>query len=543
MKKFINSNLWLISAVLYPLSWVTYSGPNLSFLSWIAFVPLLVFLNQNRDNWKKFYGASLAVIISWAFVSSAWVFQFPAPTWQSAFMIGLEILHISIPFLILFFIQKKIGFTKAILLLPFIWVVWEWTYLPMQHTMGSHLLSYSQGNNIWLIQAADIGGMWLISFWVMLFNVVGYLALQSCDFKFSSRKFAVLSAKSATVMIVPMLLYFMYAHEKWSGASEKSLQVSIIPTQFEPEALMNDSQQKSVIENTLHRTDSLAYDLTSAKRGSDLYVWPEAGTSHWLAFDNITQLLHEAVTDWSGSLLTGCKGITLEGDDKNAYVSAVMVSPSEFNEDMPLQYHHKTKLTPGAETLPYKEWSAPLLSGDENVNPYFTPGSSYEPLALKTKSGASFSPGISLCYEQWFPAVWSNQANKGAEFFVHMAAEGWYGDVGYSQFMANVSRFRAIENRRTVVRSSNKGLSMFINPMGHSYGAVAYGSLDMSTASVSANSELTVFSQYPNLFPISCLWISIFYLVGLYLYGVFIKDNHVNNILHSSLAVNIRTII
>jgi len=509
MKDFLKSNLWIYSAIIYPLSWVTYSGPNLSFLAWIALVPLFVFLSQNTNNFKKFYGASFAVTLCWTMTTSGWLLNFPVAKWQVVAAILTGTIEISSPFLALYFILKKIEFKKAILLLPFIWVAWEWLYLPMPHTMGTHLLAYGQGNNIWLIQMADLGGMWLISFWVMSFNVLMYSVLSNGNWKWNSKQFAIKAVKLSAALILPVLLYGFYSIQKFDRTTGKSLQISIVPTQFDSDYLVKEENQKAIIETTLHRTDSLAYDLNNARLGSDLYVWPETGTTYWQAFSNLTSLLHQATTDWQGSLFTGCKGIPIEGDTLNAYVSGVMVTPGFEGKETSVQYHHKTELVPGSETIPYKNVINFFKSKSETKIKTFVKGSSFEPLRLTTKDGVTYSVGASLCYEQWFPSAWTKQVRKGAEFFVHIAAEGWYGNTGFAQFMANVSRIRAVETRRSVVRSSNIGLSMFINPVGKTYDGISYGSLDMATAKVYTSSEMTLFSQFPNAFPMLCLLLSV----------------------------------
>ena len=502
---FLASNKWLYSAILYPLSWATYSGPNLSFLAWFALVPLFIYLSKQTDNFKKFYGSSLLVVSCWTLVTSGWLFHFPTPKWQIILTIFSETIHISLPFAILFLWQKKIGFNKSLILFPFIWIAWEWLYIPLQHTMGTHLIAYSQGNNLWLIQMADIGGMWLVGFWVMMFNVALYFSLRSIQFEWHSQNALIAITKVCGVMIIPILLYSYFSIEKWSNYSKSGIQISIIPTQFESSYLTHEPNQRVIIENTLHRTDSLAFELIKSNRGSDLYVWPEAGTSYWSSFSNITKLLYSASTDWGGSLLTGCKGIPIKDDDNNAHISAVMISPKINNTVTPLQYHHKTVLVPGSETIPYKDFIMPLFDTAHKDKNYFSPGTSFQPLQLKTKQGAEFKVGISLCYEQWFPSIWARQAINGAEFFVHMAAEGWYGNIGYQQFMLNVTRFRAVETRRYIARSSNKGVSTFINSIGKSYGIIASGSLDFSTNEVNSNTEITWASKYPDTFPIFSL--------------------------------------
>ena len=520
MKKFLSTNTWIWSAILYPLSWVYYSGPNLAFLAWVSFVPLFMYLKDNHKSFKKFVGSSLIVTSCWTFTTAAWLFNFPNPSWQIFITVFLETLHIAFPFLILYMIQRKTNFELALALFPFQWTAWEWLFLTMQHTMGTHLLPYSQGNMNWLIQMADIGGMWLISFWVMLFNVVVFFTYKKSQSKLLSRRFFSALIKVAGVMIAPVLIYGMYCQHNYANDTTRHIKVSIVPTQIDPEYMTGDMYQKSNIESTLHLTDSLAFHQLKQENPSDLYVWPETGTANWMDFPNINNVLQQATTDWTGALITGCKGVRKDSEEFNAYVSAILISPKDRIQDSVFQYHDKTVLTPGGEMIPYRKAFSSLFK--EEIKPGdkmpYSRGKSFSPLKLVTKSGEQFASGVSLCYEQWFPHVWTKQVEQGAEYFIHMASEGWYGNHGFQQFMLNVNRFRAIENRRSVARSSNKGISTFIDQLGNTYGELSLGSLNTTTADVQTNRNVTFFSRYPNLFPMLFLLVSLMGL-GLKFYG------------------------
>ena len=172
MKVFRKLPLWLFSGILYGLSWPIFDAINLSFLVWFAFVPLFVFLEKNKQNFLKSMLGSYAAMVVFGCFSAGWLFNFPSSKLEVAIIFFLEELWFFIPFLIHFFIQKKIGFNKALWLFPLIWMLWEWSYLGLEFTMGTHLSAYSQSNNIWLIQYIDSTGMWGVSFWLMLFNVL-----------------------------------------------------------------------------------------------------------------------------------------------------------------------------------------------------------------------------------------------------------------------------------------------------------------------------------------------------------------------------------
>ena len=71
-----------------------------------------------------------------------------------------------------------------------------------------------------------------------------------------------------------------------------------------------------------------------------------------------------------------------------------------------------------------------------------------------------------ICYEALFPGLLRRDAARGAALAVNVTNDGWYKDTWgpYQHFQANV--YRAIENRLTVVRSGNTGISAVIDPWG-----------------------------------------------------------------------------
>lgn len=172
----------LLCGVLYGLSWPIFEWLNLSFLAWFAFVPLFIFLEKHQDRfWKSMFGSYLAMFVFGCF-SAGWLFNFPNPIWQVAIIFFAEELWFFMPFLFLFPIQRKLGFNKALWLFPFVWMLWEWTYLHLEFTMGTHLSAYSQSSNLWLIQHIDLTGMWSISLWLLFFNVLIFKAYQKVNY-------------------------------------------------------------------------------------------------------------------------------------------------------------------------------------------------------------------------------------------------------------------------------------------------------------------------------------------------------------------------
>ncbi len=502
MKSLHHFPLWLVTGLLYGLSWPIFEGVNLSFLAWFAFVPLFLFLEQTRSNFWKSMGGSYAAMVVFCGLSAGWLFNYPQSPVEVAIMCLLESVWFAMPFLPFFFLQKKLGFDRALWLFPLVWMLWEWVYLPLEFTMGTHLSAYSQSSNVWLVQYIDRTGMWGISFWLMLFNVLIFKAYKTTGSNLRNPVFYKKIATLALPMLGLPLLYSLYAFSAYDQLKGESMTVSLIPTYYSADFMLVEENGHTIVNETLYRNDSVALTRKAQGEYSDLYVWPETGTIYQLGYSNLGDILQEAVGDWESALLTGCKGIPNDGNklDQRPYASGVLIS----HQNPQAVYHHKTILTPGQEAIPYHAQLAKLPNFPiSEMDPhYFQKGNASLPLDLVTRNDESFKVGVSLCFEQWYPQHWTRLAQNGADFYVHLAGEGWYGEVGFQQFMANVSRLRCIENRKQGARSANVGLSLFIDQLGRMHHRVATGTIDPMTADLQASDTLTWYARHPNWFPL-----------------------------------------
>jgi len=335
--------LWVISGVLYSLSWPIFESVNLSFLAWFAFVPLFLFLEKNQHNfWKSIGGSYLAMVI-FGYFSAGWLFNFPESSAEIAVIFFMEEVWFTVPFLPFFFLQKRLGFERAIWLFPLLWMIWEWTYLHLEFTMGTHLSAYSQSSNVWLIQYIDLTGMWGISFWLMLFNVLIFKAFKQSGSSLRNPVFYRKIAWIALPMLGLPLLYSFYTFSAYDELSGESMTVSLLPTQFSAEYMLEAENGVAIVNETLYRTDSLAFNRKDEGKHSDLYVWLETGVNYSLGYSNLGTLLQEAVQEWESALLTGCKGIpeNVSQLDHRTYVSGVLLS---HQREVPV-FHHKPVLT------------------------------------------------------------------------------------------------------------------------------------------------------------------------------------------------------
>lgn len=68
---------------------------------------------------------------------------------------------------------------------------------------------------------------------------------------------------------------------------------------------------------------------------------------------------------------------------------------------------------------------------------------------------------------------------------------------------------RAIENRRSVIRVANGGISCIIDPMGRTIKETKLFTKDVLVGNVSLESDLTFYSKYPMIIPLLAVLISL----------------------------------
>ncbi len=456
---------------------------------------------------------SYAAMVIFGCISAGWLFNFPRMKFEIALIFFTEEIWFFIPFLLFYLLHKKIGFDKALWLFPLIWMLWEWVYLSLEFTMGTHLSPYSQSNLIWLIQYLDITGMWGVSLWLMFFNILIFKAYQSVNYSLQNTIFYKKVAFITIYMVGIPLVYAGFSYVKYHNPKGKSINVTIIPTNYDTDILDQFNSFIPVVEQTLHRTDSIALAQKQHHIYSDLFLWPETGLPFTMQQTNLSELLAEAVNDWDSALLTGVRGVTeaVKTYDQRNYVSGVLIS-SKNNQPI---YHHKTVLTPGQEVIPYHSVLAkiPNFPVKETDSRFFKKGIRSEPLELTTTNNQKFKIGVSLCYEQWFPQHWAALARNGAEFYTHLAGEGWYGKVGFMRFMTNVTIMRSIENRKQTARAANVGMSGCIDQMGRFHDFAVNGTLQPIQTPLIALQKTTFYAKYPNAFPLLGLGIFITALI------------------------------
>jgi apolipoprotein N-acyltransferase len=121
--------------------------------------------------------------------------------------------------------------------------------------------------------------------------------------------------------------------------------------------------------------------------------------------------------------------------------------------------------------------------------------------------------GIFICYESVFGDEVRQFALNGAEVLVNISDDGWYGDTSAPWQHLNMARMRAIENRRWILRDTNNGATVVIDPNGTVRASIPRHTMGALTAGFGYESEITFYTAHGDWVG----WISA--LVGLGMVG------------------------
>jgi apolipoprotein N-acyltransferase len=76
------------------------------------------------------------------------------------------------------------------------------------------------------------------------------------------------------------------------------------------------------------------------------------------------------------------------------------------------------------------------------------------------------SAGILICFEAIFPEISRATVRKGADVLVNLTNDAWFGVSSAPYQHLSMSVFRAVENRRPLIRAANTGISAIIDSRG-----------------------------------------------------------------------------
>jgi apolipoprotein N-acyltransferase len=380
-------------------------------------------------------------VTGWAFHASLAYFDFNRAS-AAGFVLLVWLVYGGVPFGLLFGAYARWGARlPAAARAPFAawsWAAMEWLRTTLCTGMPWELLGHTQFRALWLVQIADLGGVYAVSFVVVLVSVaLGELARDAVRIPRAELCLGRRLGPVAALLLV-VAAYGVRAQAAYERPGGATVNVAIVQGNV-PNAFR---WQRAHMERTLGTYVSLTE--TTRASAPDLIVWPENAVDFYLEREPLlrTQLARAAALAPAG-LLIGSPRLAAATEARN---SAQLLGA----DGAILGRYDKQHLVPFAESrlLPSRG------------------GSATEPAEPITTTVGRL--GTMICYEVLFPGLVSDLVRRGAQVLVNLTNDSWLdaGDGAALEQHFSMTVFRAIETRRDLVRVASGGASGFIDASG-----------------------------------------------------------------------------
>jgi apolipoprotein N-acyltransferase len=412
---------------------------------------------------------------TWAMLATYCALYFPAAVW------------------LIRVLERRTGWPLT-LTAPVVWTSLEFFRSFFLSGFAWYYLGHTQHEFLPLIQIADLGGVYLLSFLLAAFS--GWLV--ECLLRFPAVRFAFRQAERrpgvdcfgqgrivrqgliVAGLIAAAVLYGLWRLEQtdFRDGPRVGLLQGSIDQRLRNEASLGGLQAARGIWSYY---DTLCKLALNQERAPELLIWPETSLPYyWLELPQdlntvdanirheaglVHALLQKLAQDTKVSHLFGLNTRDWsDGGRLKQYNSAVL-----FNAQGDyLGRYDKLHRVPFGEYVPFRDW-LPFM---DRFAPYdfdysIRAGESLTRLTVADK----YRFGVLICYEDTDPFLARQYGRQHADgppvdFLVNISNDGWFDGTSEHEEHLAISRFRAIEARRPLVRAVNMGVSAVIDGNG-----------------------------------------------------------------------------
>jgi len=398
---------------------------------------------------------------------------------------------------------------------PLLWVALDFVRSFLFSGFPWQDLGYSQYKSLLLIQTADLTGHYGITFLIVLVNCLSviflslWLSCRSTDqqngavFKQRYRQTFYFSILPAVCIILAVMVYNLLRYNQMLKVLETSPTINVAVVQGN----IGQDQKWSPAMRTKTMEIYTRLSEQAIKQGNSppvLLVWPETAIPFYLNNNAYyKKLVNRLIKKNQVCLLAGAPHVEIddstpqqgEKNRKRYYNSAYLVSPTGEISGR----YDKQHLVPFGEYIPlgrYLPLPGPLV---ENIGD-FSAGESSAPLSCQ-----SAEIGVLICFESIFPELAREMSANGANLLANITNDAWFGRSSAPWQHLSMAVFRAVENRRSLARAANTGISTIIDPLGRETGVSPLFEPFFKVAEIPLLEDKTVFTRFGHYFGLFCL--------------------------------------
>ncbi|MCG8492172.1 MAG: apolipoprotein N-acyltransferase [Sneathiellales bacterium] len=313
-----------------------------------------------------------------------------------------------------------------------------------------NLAGYAWGNILPMLQWAAYVGIYGLTGLTVLISSLPSLLADKSQSRTQKNRAVLLSC--ALLMVMLGAGYFRLADSELPALPDSAIRL------VQPNIPQADKWKPALKADHLKKLVDLS--IQDKKNQPKTLIWPETAVPFFLTSErHIQAYLYRHIPE-NGTLVTGAprKDMT-----KRQYFNSVQVLSSSGEIT---GIYDKEHLVPYGEYLPLRQLL--IETGLSKLIPVldsmsdFSSGSDQFTGTLKV---GDLPPARTLiCYEIAFP--WQVEKEHAFDWILNLTNDGWFGDTSGPYQHLVISRTRAIEQGKTVIRAANTGISAVIDGYG-----------------------------------------------------------------------------
>jgi len=485
--------------------WQAAGYGQVAWFAFVALIPLLEVARHSKNDLESFCWGYLSSLV-WLFLNWIWLSSFGwLPVLLMTAFFGLPV-----GLAVLLFRRLLLTRQPGLILwgVPAIWVALEYLRSFGFWAFPWNLLGYSQVHNLSLIQIADLGGVYLVSFVVVLVNAALWLLLTPLG---RLRIRLGLAALAGGLLLLALAYGEFRQAEDYSSLSRLPLRLALVQGGMETRERWSDDRLSAALdaylplsEGVLDSWDEELQQRREAQTGRSgprrlgelLLVWPEGALPKGMDQRHAELVPYEVrnlLNDHdNAALLMGALGRPVS--DKKANNGCLLI---EGDGEMSWPYS-KVRLVPYGEVVPLREVARFLDYPWGNFD--LSAGRSTAPLSWR-----GHRLGLLICFDNVFSFVARREVQAGAGALVLMTNNSWYNLASGIRQHCDIDVLRAIEYRRPLARVSTTGWSQLVAPDGSIPAQTEVYSEGLLEASLWPGGQRTLYLLLGDLFAQLCL--------------------------------------
>jgi apolipoprotein N-acyltransferase len=508
-----NKRVALRSALVKPVRWfcsvrgvmllcgallvLTFPDANFEYLAWFGLVPALVLIARSptaREGGVRAWWLGAGYLIA-------------ALYWMAP-EIGPGVLLVAVVFGFLWvpfgvaaqkLLRPPLSWPRALaalVVVPSCWLLTEWLRSWQGFGGPWAVFGVSQWQHPVVLALASVGGVWLISFALVLTNVAIVIALESLPRVGAAlvpgaswrAGLAALGVAAGVASVGAGPLTFAL-----TPASPAVRQVTIAMVQ---PGVVHNASLSTHASQTL--TTELSRDGTIGGVRPDLIVWGESSINQDLTLPASHALLKqfEALSAEDGADLLVNQDTTVPGKGHEKW--SVLVSPTGIKG-----IYVKTRLVPFGEYIPFRQQLGWLTKISKAASSNMIPGTGAHLLYATDREGRTLPIGDLICFESAFPDMARVDADKGAQLIVYQSATSTFQGTWGPDQHASLAAVRAAETGRPVIQAALTGDTVAFDARGRLLAWMGQDSHGVVTVRLGlpAASARTIYDQLGDFVP------------------------------------------